>query len=637
MLETISTFHSNYTAVGDIIVMATVMVFLILIQAVYIEKNREFKIFTGILIFLFAAAATDIFFNVKIKDPFNTPVFVLYAFKWAYQLFLFSALHLFVLYMGDPLHQNEEVDRRFYLISGFLLIAFTVTDILGTIFKFGFYIEGEYIHKGLDLFPIGYVAFVSIIMYMIVKVRSKVFRPVLIGVISTCAMSFIIMYVQSLFNQTSYTTATYLFPCYAVLYLLHSNAFDIEMGTAHIEAFKNYVKSVGKSGKNILFMSLYLPAFDVVGKKFPKEISDKVRDNVYLHFKGATMFQISGGRTILACDIVKNPEYEDALKKILKIFDDEYQIYQQDYKIVITKAVEEVSKGNDYLGLLQYIEKRMPLNDVHEVKEKEVEAYKEHKYIVDELADIYAKRDLNDPRIIVFCQPVYNIKSGKFDTAEALMRMKLDKLGMVFPDKFIPIAENNGYIHALSVIILAKTCEQIRQLMEDGYYVKRISVNFSIMDVREEHFCFNVKQIVQDSGIPFDKVAIEITESQNEKDFMLIKEKLSELKQSGITFYLDDFGTGYSNFDRIMEMPFDIIKFDRSLVIASGENDKSRIMVSHLAQMFTDLNYAVLYEGIEDENDENRCRDMYAKYLQGYKYSKPIPIEQLTEYFEKFK
>ncbi len=185
------------------------------------------------------------------------------------------------------------------------------------------------------------------------------------------------------------------------------------------------------------------------------------------------------------------------------------------------------------------------------------------------------------------------------------------------------------------MIILSKTCAQIRKLMEEGYYLKRISVNFSIMDVREEHFCFHVKQIVQDRGVPFDKVAIEITESQNEKDFMLIKEKLYELKQSGITFYLDDFGTDYSNFDRIMELPFDIIKFDRSLVIASAEDEKTKIMVDHLAQLFADLGYSVLYEGIENEDDEKRCTAMYASYLQGYKYSKPIPIEQLTEFFER--
>ncbi|MBR1740610.1 MAG: EAL domain-containing protein, partial [Lachnospiraceae bacterium] len=97
----------------------------------------------------------------------------------------------------------------------------------------------------------------------------------------------------------------------------------------------------------------------------------------------------------------------------------------------------------------------------------------------------------------------------------------------------------------------------------------------------------------------------------------------------------DDFGTGYSNFERIMELPFDIIKFDRSMVLASASDGKSEKMVSSLASMFDDMDYAVLYEGVETPMDEEKCVQMRAKYLQGYKYSKPIPIEQLTEYFEK--
>ena len=134
-------------------------------------------------------------------------------------------------------------------------------------------------------------------------------------------------------------------------------------------------------------------------------------------------------------------------------------------------------------------------------------------------------------------------------------------------------------------------------------------------------------------GIPFEKVAIEITESQSERDFELIKERINELKYTGIKFYLDDFGTGYSSFERIMELPFDIIKFDRSLTVASGTDVKLQTMVTYLAHMFTDMNYSVLYEGIEDENDEQRCIGMFARYLQGYKYSRPIPIEQLTGFF----
>ena len=155
------------------------------------------------------------------------------------------------------------------------------------------------------------------------------------------------------------------------------------------------------------------------------------------------------------------------------------------------------------------------------------------------------------------------------------------------------------------------------------------------MAIREKEFSDNVKKILAMSGIPFEKIAIEITESQNERDFSIVEEKIKELKKSGITFYLDDFGTGYSNFERIMELPFDIIKFDKSMVVAARGDAKSETMVSYLAHMFTDMNYAVLYEGIEDDVDEDLASRMYARYLQGYKYSKPIPIEDLTNFFVK--
>ncbi|MBR2769380.1 MAG: EAL domain-containing protein, partial [Solobacterium sp.] len=93
--------------------------------------------------------------------------------------------------------------------------------------------------------------------------------------------------------------------------------------------------------------------------------------------------------------------------------------------------------------------------------------------------------------------------------------------------------------------------------------------------------------------------------------------------------------TGYSNMERIMELPFDIIKFDRSLLLASGAELRSRRMVANLASMFSNMDYYVLYEGVEKDSDETMCRDMSASYLQGFKYSRPQPIIQLTEYLSR--
>ncbi|MBP3270894.1 MAG: EAL domain-containing protein, partial [Ruminococcus sp.] len=198
-----------------------------------------------------------------------------------------------------------------------------------------------------------------------------------------------------------------------------------------------------------------------------------------------------------------------------------------------------------------------------------------------------------------------------------------------------PLAEQYGLIHPLSMIILNKTCRAIKELNENGCGMKRISVNISSLDLHCDSFCKEVRDIITENGIPYGMIAVEITESRYDKDFDLMKRRILELQRMGIKLYLDDFGTGYSNFERIMELPFDIIKFDRSMLIESTKNHTSEYMVSTFADMFNKLGYSVLFEGVENETDEESCIRMKAGYLQGYKYSRPIPSSQLISFLEE--
>ena len=175
----------------------------------------------------------------------------------------------------------------------------------------------------------------------------------------------------------------------------------------------------------------------------------------------------------------------------------------------------------------------------------------------------------------------------------------------------------------------------IRQYKKEGFSFKRISINVSSIELKSPLFCDDILNIIESNDISPELIAIELTESQNLEDFMIMKERIITLHQKGIKFYLDDFGTGYSNIERIFELPFDIIKFDRSMVIASGEDERSEKLVENLAKIFSNFNYRVLYEGIETDVDEERCLSLSADYLQGFKYSRPIPIEELQNFLSK--
>ena len=630
------TYYNNYTPVGDVLVLAIILVFVILIRTAFISKTKNFLIFKRMLALLVFAAITDMLFHITLNLLGTVPPAIPLLFRFLYHACLYGNLFLYVLYMKEPLQLDRRADYTFHMIGVFGLIFFIAIDILSTVFRFGFYIDAKNeIHKGLNLFPLGYIFFVVLLFAILIMHRTRVYQKVVIGILFTCLVSVLIMFVQGIYGQSSYTVASFLFPAFAILYLIHSNPYDIELGTVNADAFEDMVAYYYHRKEELLFMSLYMHDFDHQGMRYPEEIQKTIRYFSSRYFRGATLFLISGGHMVFVAETVKNPKYKKLAQAMLDNFLKEYPKYRIDYKIIVALSVDEFSAQNDYVGLFRFTHNRQPQNSIRHLEKKDIDFYREHKYILQQMQDIQRKGNMEDERVEVYCQPVLNIRTGKFDTAETLMRLQLKDTGMVFPDRFIPIAEKHNCIHGLSLIIFSKTCRAIRSLMEEGYNIKRISVNFSMLDVREEDFCSSIQRIVQENNIPFDKVAIELTESQNEKDFMIVKEKISELKNSGVKFYLDDFGTGYSNFDRILELPFDIVKFDRSLVIASSADSRSETMVSHLANMFNAMNYSVLYEGVEDEADEERCKRMYAKYLQGYRYSRPIPLMELSQYLEK--
>ena len=625
---------TTYSPMADVVTVTCCIVFAILIKIAYINKSKSFSIFKIMLGLVFVAASIDLVYFIMGDKRGIWPDFIFETLYVLKQLSLMTYLFFYTMYIKKPIWLDKRMNRVYTIIASSLLGLFALGEILGCIFHMTFFIQGSKGHTNIDIFAVAYVSFVLLMYFMAFYYRERVVKQILWGFSIASGLAVVLLVVQNIFDDISYTCASYLFPTVAILYLVHANPFDLETGAVTEIAFEDMVEDNYNHGHELCIMSLYLHEFDNV-HKMPVEITTTIRNYYSSYIRNAVLFRITNGRLILAFSTAKNPEYENVINRMLIRFDEEYAHYNVEYKIVIGKTVDAISRDRDYVRFIQYVESKMKQNDVKFYDDKDIQSYIDYNYILSELEDIHRKGDLEDPRVLVYCQPVYNIKRRKYDTAEALMRLKLNRLGMVFPDQFIPLAEEHKLIHSLSKIILHKTCRMIKGLINMDYDVKRISVNFSVGELREDSFCDDVRKIVNDVGIAVEKVAIEITESSSESEFLMVKSRIMELKDSGIKFYLDDFGTGYSNFERIMELPFDIIKFDRSLVIASDKDKRSEDMVASLARMFSDMQYRVLYEGVENDADEERCIEMYANYLQGYKYSKPIPIEDLTRYFTK--
>ena len=625
---------SVYSPAADIVVASICFVMLILVCFSYISRTKTFKYFVSMVLLVLFAAWTDILFYVYAFRP--APGYQLAA-NWIRCANHAALLLIFVHYVAYICEAANYQKKKIFLVAANAVFAVALLlDVISTARGLTF-LPGEngiyFERRGIFIYA--YIAYIVLSVALLTSVRKQLFRRIMFGFYGTIAVSFLMLLVQGLSNQTSYTVASLLLPVVAMMYVLHSNPYDAMLGANDAEAMRSFVRYCHERKLEFVFLSLYMREFDEEGKRIPAEMKASVRQFTYKLVRNAKLFKISKGHMILVFLKKHYPDYEGKIKSAVAEFMPLYETFRYDYKIVIGESIEEISSKNEYAGYIRSIQRTMPECTVHRVGEDDVREYDRNLYITRELADINRRGDLDDPRVLVYCQPVLNIKTGKYDTAEALMRLDLPEAGIVCPERFIHLAEEQGFIHMLTEIILHKTCEAIRRFTEAGYEIKRISVNVSALELKDENFCGDIIAIIRKSGIPGEKIAIELTESQNEGDFMLMKRKIAELKEKGLIFYLDDFGTGYSNMERIMELPFDIIKFDRALVVASGTEERSRRMVENLANMLANLDYSVLYEGVEKDEDETLCRSMSATYLQGFKYARPAPIVELKDYLSK--
>lgn len=624
---------SKYMPVGDVCTIIICLVNAILLKSTYTIKQKNFKLFTlGNSFVMLSAIASIAFYRMYAAIGTENVLFI-YLLSDIKYITLLVTFVVYSIYIKNLIRMSKGHDKCFGIVLWLLFFIFSGLTIASPWTGFGMVVSEEldvFHNYFLNPFACGYIAYAFMIGMLLVMYRKRFITQVRRCIETIMVIAFAIMMIQIFCKQVSYTCFSFTLPIIATLFLFHYNAYDIETGTLDIKSYLDYVKQL----RNQPFAMISMTLKDLTTQKVLEMTPHFYHFNEQFFNDGCT-FRVDGKKMILIYKKNKNPKADERIKILLEDFKELYEEYKLDYKLIILDSDRRIKKSTDYLSYISMVEEDMGWNQIVKTEEKHVDQFLRMQLIHNALEDIADKHDLDDERVKVYCQPVLNTESGKFYTAEALMRIELPMDGMIFPDEFIPIAERQGLIHSLSLIILNKTCKQVASLIKRGFVIERVSVNFSITELRDKDFCDDLVGIIKKNNLEPDKIAIELTESRNEKDFELVKSVILRLHSIGVKVYLDDFGTGYSNFERIMGLPIDIIKFDRSMTIMSGQGDDERYLVGSLANIFVGAKYQILFEGIEDEDDERRCQEMHATLLQGYKYSRPIPIEQLEDFLDR--
>lgn len=603
-------------------------------RVVVIEQNRTFSVFKAAIIFMIIATLSRVLSYYLYKTLLaEVPKEVYYILADLNEIAYFAQLALYIVYLYQLFDLRKA--SLIKVLNHVLLIIGSVFVVLEPVLKTGIYIDDDYIiwhRRGPEAFSFVYVTYIILIAFIIMSNRDRIIPVIQKCLNSTLSISLSVMLMEILINNETFTSITFLLPILVVLVMIHSNPYDISTGALSYQTLNDKIDIWKEKQSDFVLVNI---TFVNLTEEMSKDLKSQLFNFYVSYVNKANLFKVSNNRLILAFEIKDNPAYKGILPYITEILEMISKTYRLDYKITIVDNVNNIEGCSEYVDFIGYIENKCELNSVTYADKNSADKFHFSNIVLNEIQKIQTLKTLDVASIKVYCQPIYNIEKQQFRTGEALMRLVIPEIGMIMPDMFIKIAETHGIIHQLSLIILDKTCKQIHHLLNEGYEVDRISVNFSLIELREPTFFDDIKGIIEDNNIPFDKVAIELTESKDDKDFEMILDKVSKLRDLGIKIYLDDFGTGYSNMERIMKLPFDTIKFDRSLVLLSSEEDRYHYMVNSMAEMFSKLDYAVLFEGIETEDDEHMCKNMKAEYLQGYKYSKPVPIEEMTKFFTK--
>jgi diguanylate cyclase (GGDEF)-like protein len=252
---------------------------------------------------------------------------------------------------------------------------------------------------------------------------------------------------------------------------------------------------------------------------------------------------------------------------------------------------------------------------------------------------IELERDLrsafDDEQLEVYFQPQFNLTDGAVWGAEALMRWRHGEHGFVPPSEFIQLAEDSGLIVDMGRWVMEQTCTDLRKILDMGLHPGSMSINVSARQLREGNFSSDVLDTLQRHDIHPGYLQLEITETTVAENRDSAISVLNVLRDAGVQVAIDDFGTGYSSLSYLQQMPFDLIKIDKSFIDMIGSGGSSENICRTIIKMAHELGKKAIAEGVESREQADFLIDNDCDFVQGYFYSHPLPQDEFLEFVEK--
>ncbi|MCI7090788.1 MAG: bifunctional diguanylate cyclase/phosphodiesterase [Anaerovibrio sp.] len=238
---------------------------------------------------------------------------------------------------------------------------------------------------------------------------------------------------------------------------------------------------------------------------------------------------------------------------------------------------------------------------------------------------------IQNKEFTLYIQPKYDIEKGIIIGAEALVRWISQKNGFISPGDFIPVFENNGFVYEVDKFIWEESCRYLRKWLDEGREVHPISVNVSRIDLYDPKLVQHLVDLREKYQLPSQYLELEITESAYTEDPEQIITITRQLREAGFVILMDDFGTGYSSLNMLKDIQIDVLKLDMGFLKSSDHSAKGGNILTAILKMAESLKMQAIAEGVETKEQVEFLKSIGCKYVQGFYYSKPLPVDE----FEK--
>ncbi|MDG1751027.1 MAG: EAL domain-containing protein [Thalassotalea sp.] len=370
-------------------------------------------------------------------------------------------------------------------------------------------------------------------------------------------------------------------------------------------------------------------AGDILLKKVAKELTNILRNK-------DTVARLGGDEFVILVEDLEDPEevYEVA-QRITELLSAPFQILEQPVFIGTSIGV--------LLNDIRYDSAEIMLRDadtaMYHAKDMgkgryEVFDSSMHKKVQNALlleADI--REAIQQKEFVPFFQPIVRLSDNEIVGFEALARWNSDKRGFVYPNDFIPLAEETKLVLEIDFLILEKSCRQLKnwhvEFNRDDLYV---SCNLFCEHFFSPNLPNDIATIIKQVGIKARHLRLELTERALLENSDIVLENMMTLKKMGVKILLDDFGTGYSSLSYLHRFPIDVLKIDRSFINNVHEHNNHQAIIKTIVDLATNLDMATVGEGIENIADAELLTQMDCIYGQGYYFYKPMPPHEMNKY-----